>query len=103
MTQPLTTNNQILQDIFGALDRRCLWQIVPSEIPEDMRAMALGLWQTKQGLWLIQMFIEGSRGGDWYSRIGSYIVFKQDISEFVANVLPGDDYEPEPEILDGND
>ena len=68
-------NTEVIDRAFGESQRQCMWQITPAEMPKDMVPMALELWRTDDGLRIVQMYIDGERGGNWWSRVGSYTVF----------------------------
>lgn len=55
---------------------RCLWQIVPSELPADLNPMALEMWHTPKGLVLFQFFTEDRRF-DWYNRMTGHVRFEE--------------------------
>ena len=68
------TNDEIRKrELPGA--RGCLWQITPSELPADLRPMALELWDTADGLVLLQLLVDGERRGDWYNRVEGFALF----------------------------
>ena len=64
----LPTKSVEVRKIVGD-DARCLWQIVPSELPPDLPDMALELWVDGNGrLHMFQFLVDG-RGDQWWRRI----------------------------------
>ena len=60
------TNSDVTKELPEG--SRCMWQITPREMPSDMAPQSLELWQTPEGLVLLQMHVE-DRKADWYLRV----------------------------------
>ncbi len=56
---------------MGTGEKRCLWQITPRELPVDMPAMALEMWQDmeNEGALHLFQFITEDRSPTWWDKI----------------------------------
>lgn len=79
----MMTNTQAIERSLPARDentiRRCLWQIRPDELPEDLNPMVLELWQDGEDLHLFQLMlpVNCDRKSGWWSQVEGVIHFVQ--------------------------
>ncbi len=66
----------IVRDSIGE-DSKCMWQMVPSELPRDMVPMCLELWADGSGRLYLFQFITEDRKAKWWERIIGVTRFNQ--------------------------